>query len=82
VDAAQAMGQLLRPEPVILKAGTVVKVGGFPFRLVNDAVVEGHHGNLGLSVQGAVGQGAVGLIDKGEPKLYDAKAHAAGYPGY
>lgn len=45
----QISGQVPTQEQIILKAGTIVKLGGFPFRLVNDTVVEGHAANLALA---------------------------------
>jgi hypothetical protein len=44
---------LQTPEKVVLKAGTVIKVGGFPFRLLTDAEVEGHQINLDLTKSAA-----------------------------
>lgn len=37
------------PPEIVLKAGTIIKVGGFPFRLMQDTPVEGHAGNLALN---------------------------------
>jgi hypothetical protein len=54
-DAARNM--LTPKENIVLKAGTVVKVGGFPFRLVADTPVEGHQGNLDLLRSASAQQG-------------------------
>lgn len=63
MDLSQALGQPPK-EKVVLKAGTVVKVGGFPFRLVTDTEVEGCASNLALGLGqqygAAQGGGSVG----------------------